>query len=246
MAIARLEKPHCGNRAVPFMKSTTSFDLTMSPMRLWASVTFNLHIRHCGFELQCVKLSPYAPPERGIDCLMLLDAAHSGEAAAYHARGIMVPVAGEVADGDLGIRDRRLDQFFDVAGRHRHQRFEASMICRRASTSLWRSASRIWSSSHSTPAAVRSPSTLRITSCSPASSKSERTTSLAYDSVSASDSPICRAAHSPSRRLRRAVMRKRISSSCANLDSKARSRSLNWVMRIPCHLQREIGMPDAS
>src|SRR6478672_6526124 len=45
----------------------------------------------------------------------------------------------------------------------------ASMIWRRASICLFRSASRICSSSHSTPAEVRSPSTLRITSWSPAS-----------------------------------------------------------------------------
>src|SRR6185437_15517561 len=58
-------------------------------------------------------------------------------------------------------------------------RFVASMIWRRASISLLRSASRTLSSSMSTPAEVRSPSTFRITSCSPASSKSERTTSFA-------------------------------------------------------------------
>src|SRR5689334_15621940 len=34
MATARLENPHCGKSAVPFMNRTTSFLLTMSAMRL--------------------------------------------------------------------------------------------------------------------------------------------------------------------------------------------------------------------
>ena len=81
---------------------------------------------------------------------------------------------------DLGIGDRLLDQPLDLGSRPWGiTRFVASMICRRASISLLRSASTTCSSSHSMPAAVRSPSTLRITSCSPASSKSDRTTSLA-------------------------------------------------------------------
>ena len=37
MAIAWLEKPHCGNSGVPFMNRTTSLDLTMSPMRALTS-----------------------------------------------------------------------------------------------------------------------------------------------------------------------------------------------------------------
>src|SRR5438309_3039265 len=179
MATARLEKPHWGNNAVPFMNRTISFFPTISAMRDWESLTVGLRLRHCGFELQCVKLSPYTPRKRGINGLMLLDAAHSLEAAASDTRGIMVTVAGEIADGHFGVRDRRLDQPLDLACCHRHQRFVLSMIWRRASTSLLRMASRTVSSSMSTPAAVRSPITFRITSCSPASSKSERTTSFA-------------------------------------------------------------------
>src|SRR5207253_4549053 len=126
-----------------------------------------------------VKLSPHSSPKRRIDGLVLLNAAQSREAAADNAGGIMVAIAGEVADRHFGIRDDRLDQPLDLACRHGHYWLLASMICRRASISLLRSASRTFSSSLSTPAAVRSPSTLRITSCSPASSKSERTTSFA-------------------------------------------------------------------
>ena len=72
--------------------------LTISAMRAWASVTVCLRLGHCGFELQRVKLAPYSSPERGIDRLMLLDAAHPVEAAADDPGGIMVAVAGEVAD----------------------------------------------------------------------------------------------------------------------------------------------------
>src|SRR4051794_19761419 len=93
MAIARLEKPHCGNRAVPFMNRTMSFDFTMSPMRLVASLTDGLRsfaLGHCRFELQCVKLSPYSSPEGGIDRLMLLDPAEADEALALDPCRIMV------------------------------------------------------------------------------------------------------------------------------------------------------------
>src|SRR4051794_34232067 len=118
MAIARLEKPHCGNSAVPFMNSTTSFLLTRSAMRSVESLTGRLRFRHCGFELQCVKLSPYSSPKRGIDRLMLLDAAQPVEAAAFDARCIMVAVAGKIADRDFGVGNRRLDQPLDLARRH--------------------------------------------------------------------------------------------------------------------------------
>src|SRR3954467_4557804 len=117
---ARLEKPHCGNKAVPFMNRTSWFDFTMSAMRFWASLTGLLRIRHCGFELQCVKLSPYSPPKRGIDRLVLLYPAQPAKAAAHHARGIVVAVAGEVANAHVGVRNGRLDQPLDFARRHRH------------------------------------------------------------------------------------------------------------------------------
>src|SRR3954453_7540814 len=137
IAIARLEKPHCGNSAVPFMKSTISLLFTMSAMRardsgVDASLTGRLRVRHCGFELQCVKLSPYSAAEGGIDRLMLSNSAQSGETAAHDARCIMVAVTGKIADFDFSVGDGRLDQPLDLACGHRHQRFVASMIWRRA------------------------------------------------------------------------------------------------------------------
>src|SRR4051794_23498714 len=121
MAIARLEKPHCGNSAVPFMNKTTSSVLTRSAMRLWASLTVYLRW-HCCLELQCVKLSPYTAPKRRIDSLMLPDPAHSREAPADHARRIMIAVASEITDRHLGVRYGRRDQPLDLFRRHRHQR----------------------------------------------------------------------------------------------------------------------------
>src|SRR6185369_17031647 len=100
------------------------------------------------------KLTPDPPAKRRIDGLMLLDAAHSFKAAADDARSIMISIPCQIADDHLGIRDGRLDEPFDLAGGHRHQRFDASMICRLASISLLRIASSTCSSSQSMPAAV--------------------------------------------------------------------------------------------
>src|SRR4051794_27179296 len=131
MAIARLEKPHCGNSGVPFMNRTMSFLPTISAMRGLASLTGHLRW-HCGLELQCVKLSPHSIPKRRIHSLMLLDAAHPFEAPADHAGRVMVAIAGKIANADLSVGNRRLDQPVDVGGGHGHQLLLASMICRRA------------------------------------------------------------------------------------------------------------------
>src|SRR3954452_9655280 len=118
---ARLEKPHCGNSAVPFMNRTMSLLFTSSSMRDLASPTGCLRVRHCGFELQCVKLSPSSPPESGIGGLMLLDAAPAGETAAPDAGCIMVPGARKIADDDFSVGNGRLvhPPHFDC--RHWHQ-----------------------------------------------------------------------------------------------------------------------------
>ena len=58
------------------MNSTTSFAFTMPSILDRASVTGLLRIRHCGFQLQCVKFAPDTSPERRIDRLVLFDAAH--------------------------------------------------------------------------------------------------------------------------------------------------------------------------
>ena len=47
-----------------------------------------------------MKFAPDTSPERRIDRLVLLDAAHAREAAADHARGIMVAVSGEIVNSN--------------------------------------------------------------------------------------------------------------------------------------------------
>src|SRR3954470_2955387 len=181
MAIARLEKPHWGKSAVPFMNRTTSFELTISSRRALVSVIGKFLIGGGGGQLERVELSPHPPAERFVDALVLADPRQAAEALGDDAGGIMVAVAGQVGDLDPRVGNGGADQLLDVGRGHRHRGYQlpACMSWRRASTVLWASASRILASSHSTPAAVRSPSTLRITSSSPASSKSARMTSLA-------------------------------------------------------------------
>jgi hypothetical protein len=58
--------------------------------------------------------------QRLIDDLVLLDAGFSAERFRDHGRGIMVAIAGKIANRHLGVGDRGLDQGFDVAGVHRH------------------------------------------------------------------------------------------------------------------------------
>src|SRR5687767_6041722 len=98
MATARLEKPHCGNRTVPFMNRTTSFLLTISSMRSRTAVmTWLLHSLGCGGgELERVQLGAHPSAQRFVDALMLLDARQPPEALGDHPRFIMVAVAGQV------------------------------------------------------------------------------------------------------------------------------------------------------
>src|SRR5690606_31271371 len=109
---------------------------------------------------------------------------------AHDMRRIVVAVAREVADLDHGIGERRLDQRFDLSRGHRHGAYDSLISWRLASTAFSSSTRRTSASSTSQPALVRSPKTLRMTSSSPASSKSAWTTSLAYASVSSGVRPI--------------------------------------------------------
>src|SRR3712207_5660201 len=104
-----------------------------------------------------MKLTPHAPPKRAVHQLVLADPRHPRERLAYHPRGVMVAVAGKVADGHFRVRQRRPDQVRDLVRRHWH-RYCPSTSWRLASTVRWSSASRMLASSVSTPALVRSPS----------------------------------------------------------------------------------------
>ena len=63
---------------------------------------------------------PIWPLQRLIDQLVLLHAGFAAKALGDHGRGIMVAVAGEVADRHLRVRDAALDQPLDFVGIHRH------------------------------------------------------------------------------------------------------------------------------
>ena len=60
-----------------------------------------------------MKLTPYTSPKRGIDRLVLLDAIEPGKAAAHHSRGIVVTIAGKIADGHLGAQYETVDVLQD-------------------------------------------------------------------------------------------------------------------------------------
>src|SRR5690606_11768194 len=69
IATARLEKPHCGKSAVPFMNKVTSFELTMSAMRaLVSDMVFSL-FGYRGGELERVQFPTHARPQRLVDAL---------------------------------------------------------------------------------------------------------------------------------------------------------------------------------
>src|SRR4028118_1690486 len=80
IATARLEKPHCGNRDVPFMNRTTSFAFTISSIRLLVSlIAASLFGRHGSAELERVEHPAHAPAERLVNQLVLFHARHAPE-----------------------------------------------------------------------------------------------------------------------------------------------------------------------
>src|SRR3954470_12020046 len=101
MAIARLEKPHCGKSGVPFMNSTTSLFFTTSSIRSRTSVMLpNPLLGYAGGELERVQLGAHAPAQCLVDALMLADQRLAAEALRDHPRFIMIAVAGEIHDLD--------------------------------------------------------------------------------------------------------------------------------------------------
>src|SRR5262245_7593989 len=86
--------------------------------------------RHAGLQRERVQDAAHLALQRGVDQLMLLHARLAAKARRDDGRGVMVAVAGEVADRHLGVRDARLDQALNLAGVHRHAglQFLLSMI----------------------------------------------------------------------------------------------------------------------
>ena len=60
--------------------------------------------------------------ERVVDHLVLLHAALAAETLGDDLRGVMIPIAGQITDGDLGVRNAGLDEFLDIACVHWHVR----------------------------------------------------------------------------------------------------------------------------
>src|SRR4051812_41200876 len=103
MAIARLEKPHCGKSGLPFMNSSTSLPSTRPWMRsCTSSVTCLLLDWRFGGELERVEHAAHAPAERRINRLVLAHARHSPEHGGDHPRCIVIAVSGEIGYLDAG------------------------------------------------------------------------------------------------------------------------------------------------
>src|SRR5215213_5759241 len=108
----RAEKPHCGKTGVPFMKSTTGLDFTSLSMRSKAGLVigFGPSRRGGGLEGEGVQLPAHAALQGGVDDLVLLHAALAAEGFGHDRSGIVIAVAGQVLDGDLGVGQGRFDE----------------------------------------------------------------------------------------------------------------------------------------
>ncbi|CAH1664179.1 hypothetical protein CHELA20_52450 [Hyphomicrobiales bacterium] len=73
-----------------------------------------------GRQRKGVQHPAHAALKRGIDHLMLLQAAFALEGGRYHRRGIVIPVPRQVTDLDDGIGNMGLYQHLDVVGIHCH------------------------------------------------------------------------------------------------------------------------------
>src|SRR5271163_1581888 len=67
-----------------------------------------------------MELAAHFALQRVINELVLLDPRLAPERLGDHGGGVVVAIAGEIADRDLGVRDLGLDQPLDIIRRHRH------------------------------------------------------------------------------------------------------------------------------
>src|SRR5262250_674912 len=77
-------------------------------------------LRGAGLQRQRVQLGAHFGLKRLVDDLMLLHPRFAAKRFGEHGGGVMIAVAGEVADRHLGIGNTQLDQAFDLARIHRH------------------------------------------------------------------------------------------------------------------------------
>src|SRR4029453_6124562 len=92
-------------------------------------------LRRAGLQRERVQLAAHFGLERLIDDLVLLHPRFAAERFGKHGGGVMVAVAGEVADGHLGIGNTPLDQTLDPAPIHRHGSVSHSVLRRRVTDS---------------------------------------------------------------------------------------------------------------
>src|ERR1700733_15148403 len=92
-------------------------------------------LRDAGLQCQRMQLAAHFSLERVIDDLVLLDARFAAEGFGDDGRGIVIAVAGEIADRRLGFRTARPDQAPDIIGRHGHSASPRWTPSRRASSS---------------------------------------------------------------------------------------------------------------
>src|SRR5579863_2552495 len=88
-------------------------DVTVSVMETSGGVGRELILGRTGLERESMQLVAHAALECLIDHLMLLHAALTLELRRDHVRRIVVAVAAQVFDGDLSIRQARLDEPLD-------------------------------------------------------------------------------------------------------------------------------------
>src|SRR5437763_15416878 len=78
--------------------------------------------RHPGLQGQGVQRAAHLALKSLVNDLVLLNPGFAAEGFRDHGCGIMIAVAGQVADGHLRIRDAALDQPLDVSGVHWHRK----------------------------------------------------------------------------------------------------------------------------
>src|SRR5436190_10452688 len=78
--------------------------------------------RHTSLQRQGVQRATHLALQGLVNDLMLLNPGLAAEGFRDHGRGIMIAIAGQVADGHLRIRDTALDQPLDVSGVHWHRK----------------------------------------------------------------------------------------------------------------------------
>src|SRR5579871_5182361 len=104
-----------------------------------AAACTGLTLRRPGLQRERMQLAAHLGLERLVNQLVLLDPGFAAEAFRDHRRRIMIAIACEVADRDLGVRQMRPDQAFYIACNHGHDsspeaRSRGPSRCRRSVT----------------------------------------------------------------------------------------------------------------